>query len=112
MATFQTALKISNRHPWSIYGLAWANRRLGNDVKVMELYNELNNRQNEAFIPCGSLAATAVLAGNLDLALSYCQRGLDEKDPMMYTLRLASYPEEMRDDERFIKIYQQLGLPE
>jgi len=110
--SFQTALKISNRHPWSVAGLAWAHHELGDDSAVLELFNELESRKNENYIPFNSLVTTAVLVGNVELGLDYCQQGVDKKDPFIYTIRFPIFSDEIIKDERFRKIHQQLGLPE
>jgi len=75
-------------------------------------YLELEARSSREFIQPAMLAPAAAAVGEMNKAIAFARRAVDERDPLLITLT-RTWPEYdwLRDDTRFLEIVDELRLP-
>lgn len=110
---FETAMSISNRHPFPLNGLIWTYCLNGNIEKGMVLMNELKERSRSEYIPHAFTGISAAYLNHFDEAFNYLDKAYQERDPISLLLNYANWvPPLFRDDPRFSRFLERIGLPE
>lgn len=111
--SFETAIKLSNRHPFSLHGLIWTLCLTGHPQEATILMNELKERSIKEYIPHTFLGISAAYLNNFDEAFENLDIAFEERDPMAVLLKYANWvPPVFKDDPRFSKFIERIGLPE
>ena len=76
----QVTLAMSGRHAWSLSELAVTYVRMGNREAAEAIFGELISRERIERIPPSTVALGAICAGQLDEAIKFCQRAIEERD--------------------------------
>jgi adenylate cyclase len=112
MASFEKAMKISNRHHFAVNGLIWDYCLTGNTEKARSLMNELKERDEKEYIAKTFTAVSAAYLGDLDEAFDYLEKAYDDRDPIILNLRHEKWgPPQFRNDPRFQKLIEKIGFP-
>lgn len=76
-------------------------------------YREAQERDARAYLQPSLLAVAAAAVGEVDRAVSYAERALRDRDPLL-VLMARTWPtlDGLRADPRFVEIVRQLGLPD
>lgn len=112
ISVFELAMKLSNRHTFSVNALVWTYCLKGDYELANELMTELRTRIKVEYAPCAIMAMSSAYLGDLDESIEYLQKALDDHDPMLILLKYAPWvPDSLRNDARFTKILDEIGFP-
>lgn len=111
--SFETAISISNRHPFPLNGLIWTYCLKGNMEQATVLMNELKERSASQYIAHTFTGISAAYLNHFDEAFEYLEKAYQERDPISLLLKYANWvPKLFRDDPRFSRLIDRIGLPE
>jgi adenylate cyclase len=79
----QIALKISNRHAWSLHLILLTYLKLNRPDEAIKIFEEMENRYNDDYLPPSNLAIVAAALGKDKLALELAHTGVDSIDPYL-----------------------------
>jgi tetratricopeptide (TPR) repeat protein len=112
VAVAERALAMSGRHTWALTTLVsiYAGWDKPNDARAV--YHELTARSAREYVQPCMLAMAAAAVGDIDLAISFAERALQEKDPL-FVAAARTWPgyDPLRTDARFLEIVRRLELP-
>ena len=112
MASFEKAMKISNRHHFAVNGLIWDYCLTGNMDKARNLMNELKERDEKEYIAKTFTGVSAAYLGDMDEAFDFLEKAYNDRDPILLNLRHEKWgPPQFRDDPRFQKLLERIGFP-
>ena len=112
MVSFEKAMRISNRHHFAVNGLIWDYCLTGNIEKARSLMRELKERDGKEYISKTFTAVSAAYLGDLDEAFDYLDQAYDDRDPILLNLRHEKWgPPQFRNDPRFQRLLEKVGLP-
>lgn len=112
MASFEKAMRISNRHHFAVNGLIWDYCLVGNIEKARSLMNELKERDSKEYIAKTFTAVSAAYLGDLDEAFDYLDQAYHDRDPILINLRHEKWgPQPFRNDPRFRSILERVEFP-
>ena len=110
--SYEAAMKISNRHHFIVNGLIWTYCLKGDYEKARILMNELKERSANEYIASTFTAFSAAYLGDLDEAFDLLEAAYDNRDPILLILKYENWgPVAFRNDPRFEKILDKIGLP-
>jgi len=110
--TYETAMRLSNRHPFSVNALIWTYCRAGHFNKAEELMIEIKERSLKEYIGSAITSISAAYLNNLDEAFIYLEKAYQDRDPMLILLKYEHWvPDTLRNDTRFQKILERIGFP-
>ncbi|HSB10871.1 MAG TPA: protein kinase [Blastocatellia bacterium] len=111
-AAAERALAISGRHSWALTTLVSIYAAWNKPDNARAVYRELEARSEREYIQPAMLAPAAAAVGEMDRAMVFAQRALEDKDPLLVMLA-RTWPdyEKLRRDPRFLEIVSHLALP-
>jgi TolB-like protein/Tfp pilus assembly protein PilF len=110
---FDMAMRLSNRHTFSVNALLWTYCLYGDYKRANELMDELRTRLQTEYAPCAIMAMSSAYLGNLDEAIQYLRTAFKDRDPMLILLKYAHWvPHGLRNDARFNEILEEIGFPD
>jgi serine/threonine-protein kinase len=108
--TAQTALPASGRHPWVLGRLASAYVELGRSQAAEAVHLELHARAQIDYVQTSLLAITAAATGRIEEAMSLAFRALEERDPVLLSLKFLPDWDPLRSHPRFPELLRSAGL--
>jgi adenylate cyclase len=110
--TCERALAMSGRHSWALSSLVSIYAAWGKLDKARAAYRELEARSEREFIQPAMLSPAAAAIGDMDQAIAFAKRAVDEKDPL-FVMLARTWPtyNQLRTDPRYLQIFNRLGLP-
>jgi tetratricopeptide (TPR) repeat protein len=111
-AMAERALSISGRHSWALMSLVSIYASWEKPDSARAVYRELEARSAREYIQPSMLAPAAAAVGEMDRAIAFAQRALDDKDPL-FVMLARTWPDyaRLRKDSRFLEIVSHLALP-
>jgi TolB-like protein/Tfp pilus assembly protein PilF len=107
IATFETCA-ATHGDSLSLSYLASACGLAGERQRAESLLAELECRSKSQSVPATCLAAAHLGLGNLQIALDYLERALEEHDTHLLMLRVSARWDPLRQDPRFIDLLRKL----
>lgn len=107
---FERAVVLSHRHPWALSGLARTLARLGRHDEANAHVAALLPGVGSWCVPPTALAHIHAVA-NHEAAFEWLERGIEERDVMSVYLRVNPLFDSIRDDPRFERLIQRIGMP-
>ena len=112
ITSFEIAMKLSNRHYFTVNGFIWNYCLTKQFDKAEILMNELKERSRNEYVASALTAVSAAYLKNLDEAFDYLERAYQERDPFLVMLRYEHWgPATLREDPRFQILFDRIGLP-
>ncbi len=112
IASFNIAMKLSNRHHFIVNALIWTYCISGNTDKGRILMNELKERAASEYIAKAFTGLSAAYLGDLDEALNYLEQAFIDRDPILLMLKYERWiPEVLYADKRFQDLLARIGFP-
>ncbi len=111
-AAAERALAMSGRHPWALSTLVSIYAAWDKPANARAVYRELLARSAREYVQPAILTSAAAAVGELDRAIAFAERALQEKDPF-FVMLARTFPDynRLRTDTRFLEIVGRLGLP-
>jgi len=110
IAELQTAVQISHGSPTCIANLARAYVASGNKSEAVKLLDDLKRRSTPGFSHASEIAVIYAALGDTDQAMSWLEKGYDERFNPGVLLRPGFDP--LRSDPRFENLVRRVGLPQ
>lgn len=112
ISEFEIAMKLSNRHSFSVNALLWTYCLKGEHEKARLLMHELKIRLETEYSPCAIMAVSSAYLGDVRESILYLQQAFEDRDPMIILLKYAHWvPDVLRNDSRFNAILDKIGFP-
>jgi serine/threonine-protein kinase len=108
--TLRRGLEVSDGHPGMAAYLSYACGRAGDRAEASVLLDSLVQQAVEHYVPSDYLAVAHVGLGQLDDAIRWLERACRERALHLVFLDVDPLFDELRADERFTRILQNLGL--
>jgi TolB-like protein/class 3 adenylate cyclase len=106
------AMKISNGFQWSLFNLAFAYGESGDKQKMRELIDELDSRSKTEYISPFHRGLAAAWDGDLDLAIEWVKKAMEDRDPILLTINTwGNVPEVLTNDPRCQQLITQINFP-
>lgn len=113
ISSFETALKLSNRHFFTVHAFIWTYCKIGRFDKARELMSELKERSQSEYVANTFTALSAGYLNDLDEAFNYLEKAYDDRDPVLIMLKYEQWvPAALREDPRFQQLLDRIGFPE
>lgn len=110
--SYETALKISNRHHFAVNGLIWSYCSLGNLEEARILMNELKERSKKEYVAKTFYAVSAACLDDLDEAFELLEMAYEERDPVLLAIKYEKWvPASLKNDPRYQKLLDRIGFP-
>jgi len=109
IAELQTAVQLSRNSPTCIANLARAYVASGKRSEAVMLLNDLKKRSNSNYSHASEIAVIYVALGDTDQAMSWLQKGYEERFNPSVLLRAGFDP--LRSDPRFADLLHRIGIP-
>jgi Flp pilus assembly protein TadD len=106
----ERALQVTGRYPLS---LAWAGgvfALAGRRDAAQGIVTELKALADKTNSVAGPLAVVTCLLGNVDEALQWVDRAIDQRDPQVIGLKSTPLFENLRSDPRYSGLLQRMNL--
>ncbi len=108
---FENLVHISQRHQYAINCLAWALCSQGKFKDAAILLEELMSRSQSEYISYSQMGLTEAWIGNIDKAFECLEKGFNDRDPILITLKHAPHvPSLLKADSRFQHLLQRIGF--
>jgi adenylate cyclase len=110
--SYEMAIKLSNRHHFTLNGLIWTYCINGAYDKARALMNELKERSAKEYISKTVAGMSSAYLGDLDEAFDYLETAINDREPILLMLKYDRLvPPALRDDYRFKNILERIGFP-
>jgi len=109
VAELQTAAQLSGGSPTCLANLARAYVASGKRIEALKVLSELKARSNLAYSNAAEIAMIYASLGDADQAMTWLERGYDERFNPGVLLRPGFDP--LRSDLRFQNLLRRIGLP-
>jgi tetratricopeptide (TPR) repeat protein len=96
----------ASNYPAALKGYALA--KSGKKAEARAIIDELSSRSNERFVPSYYFALIYNGLGDTDKAISWLERGLEQRDTMMVFLKVEPKWNNVRSDPRFVEILKKM----
>jgi adenylate cyclase len=112
ISSFESAMKLTNRHPFMVNGLIWIYCKSGHHDKARKLMDELKERSSTEYVAKTFTGLSAAYLGDLDEAFEYLETAYSDRDPIFIMLKYERcVPDILRNDPRFQKLLERVGFP-
>jgi tetratricopeptide (TPR) repeat protein len=110
--TLDYLMKISTRQQHALTALIWAYCGSKNFAAASTLMEELKGRSATEYIGCTYFALSAAYLGDVNTALDYLEKGYDDGDPILISIKYSPYVlASLRDHPRFQNLLDRIGFP-
>jgi adenylate cyclase len=111
LSSFESAMKLSNRHYFTVNGFIWNYCLSGQFEKAKVLMNELKERSKTEYVAHALTAISAAYLDQMDEAFEYFEKAYNERDPVLVMLQYGHWPpRKLKDDPRFHLLLKRIGL--
>ncbi|OQP56838.1 hypothetical protein A3860_09650 [Niastella vici] len=111
ISSFESAMKLSNRHSFTVHGFIWTYCITGRTDKARVLMNELKERSQSEYVANTLTAISAAYLNDLDEAFDYLEKAYDDRDPILVMLKYEQWvPATLRADPRFQLFLDRIGF--
>jgi tetratricopeptide (TPR) repeat protein len=104
-------VRLTNRHPQYLSGLAFALGRAGRQEEARELIRELQDRASYEFVAAFDVAIAYLGAGDIEAALSSLEEAYRGRGIWMSMVAMDPRIQVLREHPRFLVLLSNLGLP-
>jgi adenylate cyclase len=112
LAVLEHLLPRSGRHCFVVGAMIATYIKMGNVEKAQQLRHELKERSQKEYIVSTAIAISAALLDDFDEAMKYFEKGLQEGEPLLLTLKYEHWiSEKMQEDVRFRNLLNLIGFP-
>ncbi len=112
ISSFETAMKLTNRHQFAVNGLIFSYCLSGQYDKARILMNELKERFVNEYISKTFMGLSAAYLNDMDEAFEYLEEAYNDKDPILILLNIKEWvPVALTNDKRFQKLLDKIGFP-
>jgi TolB-like protein len=112
LKTFEYLLEVSHRHCFVQGAVIATHCKMENFEKAHLLYEDLKQRSEKEYIVSTAIGISAAFLGHFDEAFYYFEKGLQENEPLLMTLKYSHWiSEKLQEDERFKSLLLKIGFP-
>jgi tetratricopeptide (TPR) repeat protein len=108
---FRRAVEISQAKGYSMKDLIAGLIKVGEKEEAQGLIDQLQKGNQSNLIGPAGWCYIYSLAGDLDKAFMFLEKGIKEKDFWVFTIKYSQDWDEMRDDPRFDKFLKRMNYP-
>ena len=113
IVSYENAMRISNRHHFSLTALIWTYCIIGNIEKARTLFGELKEKSEKEYVTNTLIGLTAAYLGDFDEAFEYFQKAYDDPEPVLLSLKHEPWiPSSLKADPRYHELLKKIGFPD
>ena len=110
--SYESAMKLSNRHHFTINGLIVTYCITGHFDKARILMDELKDKSVKGYVANTFTAFSAAYLDGVDEAFNYLEKAFGDRDPILLMIKYQpSVPAILKKDPRFQKFLDRIGFP-
>ncbi|MDQ6913503.1 MAG: tetratricopeptide repeat protein, partial [Verrucomicrobiota bacterium] len=110
IAEFEQARDLSHGNSEAIASIGYAAARAGDTGRARGILDELKRTSEQSYIPPVTIALVYNGLGETEEALSWLERGCDERDVRLTLLKVDPKWNSFRSNSRFLAILKRIGL--
>jgi hypothetical protein len=85
---------------------------MGNIKEAGTLFNELKEKSKKEYVTNTLIGLSSAYLGDLDEAFDYFQKGYDDPEPFLLSLKYVTWvPVSLKADPRFKELLKKIGFP-
>ena len=107
---FRKVLSLAPTDPIAQASLAWAYGLAGQKQEALTILDDLERRRSQGYVGGFLLALPSLGMGDHDRAISWLERGAEERDGLMTYLNLLLF-DPLRSDPRFQALLKKMNFP-
>ena len=108
--SFEKGSLLGHGDPIAQMFLGWAYGVTGGKNKALEVLDQLKQRRAQGYLSAVALACVAGGIGDKDQAFQWLDRALDDRDPLLVTIKPGLEWDVLRTDPRFDKVLTRVGF--
>jgi adenylate cyclase len=110
---FDRLMALSNKHSFTHGGLIMTLCKMGNMDRARRELDDLKQRAEKEYIVCTVIGiAAGWLNDNLDEAFHYLEKGFQEGDPLLISLKHEHWiPDAIKGDSRYLDLLERMSAP-
>jgi serine/threonine-protein kinase len=109
-ATFQKAVEISGA-AFALASLGATYARCGQTDKALSILDQLKSRSREEYVPSNCFLWIYTGLGQTDAAFEWLERMYEEKNSMLFWLKVGPIYDSLRGDPRFQDMIRRMNFP-
>ena len=108
-----TAAKLSSRHQWILFDLAWVYSLVGKREEIQKIFDELQKRSATEFISSLYIGSASYFLNNIDEAYEYLEKAFIQRDAQLLSCRSNLWPvsSSLREDQRYKDFVKKINFP-
>ncbi|MDQ6939880.1 MAG: tetratricopeptide repeat protein [Verrucomicrobiota bacterium] len=110
IAEFEQARDLSHGNSEAIASIGYAAARAGDTGRARGILDELKRTSEQSYVPPVTIALVYNGLGETEEALSWLERGCDERDVRLTLLKVDPKWNSFRSNSRFLAILKRIGL--
>ena len=111
LQTINDAVRLSGNEPAMMPTLAYTLAVCGQRERALELMARLQQNEDSSFYSSLNLALIHTGLGNVDDAITWFKKAVDERYPWVVQIRVDPTWDPLREDPRFHELEKSIGLP-
>ncbi len=113
IASFEAAMKLTNRHHFTVNALIWTYCIIMYFDNARDLMNELKERSTSEYIAKTFTGLSAAYLNDMEEAFGFPEQAFIDRDPILSMLKYdQGVPPSLRKDRRFKKLLERIGFPD
>ncbi len=113
IASFESAMKLTNRHHFTVNALIWTYCIIKYFDNARDLMNELKERSATEYIAKAYTGLSAAYLEDLGEAFNFLEQAFLDRDPILSMLKYEpGVPQTLKEDPRFEKLLKRIGFPD
>jgi tetratricopeptide (TPR) repeat protein len=109
---FQNAARKRGRIPVVVANLAWAYGIAGRKLEAQKLIDELQDISRDRYVSPSAFVNAYVGLGDKNNALTWIERGYEERDPGLTWLKVFPIWDPLRSEPRFQAVLRRMNFPQ
>jgi serine/threonine-protein kinase len=106
----ETCAQLTGRSPISLGILGWAYARSGQIGQAQKLLEELQDLAQKAYVSPWSFELIYAGLGEIDRFFDWCEKAVDERDPMILHLHVEPEYDPLRSHPRYTALLRKMNL--
>jgi TolB-like protein/Tfp pilus assembly protein PilF len=110
LALVTHAIQIHGRWSRTLFPLGIVHAVTGHTTEARRVLDELLELSRASYVPAAGVAEIYVSLGEIDAALEWADKAVDQRDPMILAIQISPVFDRLRSDQRYSVILRKMNL--